>query len=185
MGIELKGKTMGIIGVGNIGFRVAMMAKAFGMDVVLFDPIVLPTRLEQFGRAVELDELLRVSDFISLHVPLTDQTRGMLGAEQFSMMKKSAFLVNTSRGKVVNEPALIEAIKDKRIAGAALDVQANEPLRPDSPLLELDNVIVSPHIAGYTAEAQAHCDRMVQEDIIRFTKGERLRFIANPEVLKK
>lgn len=185
VGIELKGKTMGIVGAGNIGFRVAMMAKAFGMDVLLFDPLILSTRLEQVGRPVELDELLRVSDFISIHVPLTDQTREMFGAQQFKMMKKSAFLVNTSRGKVVNEPALLEALREKRIAGAALDVQANEPLRPDSPLLKLDNVIVSPHIAAYTRESQAHCDRMVEEDIIRFTRGEGLRFIANPEVLKK
>lgn len=185
MGTQFKGKTIGIVGVGSIGSRVAMIAKAFGMDVLLFDPGVLPTRLEQFGRVVELDELLRASDFVSVHAPLTEETRGMLGSEQFGMMKKTAFFVNTARGKIVNEPALIDALREKRIAGAALDVQANEPLRPDSPLLELDNVIVSPHIASYTREAQAYCDRVVQEDVIRFVRGERMRFLANPEVLKK
>jgi D-3-phosphoglycerate dehydrogenase len=154
------------------------------MDVLLFDPGVQPTRLEQLGKVVELDELLKASDFVSVHAPLTDRTRGMFGPEHFRMMKDKAFFVNTARGKIVNEPALIDALRERRIAGAALDVQANEPLHPDNPLLELDNIIVSPHIASYTREAQAHCDRAVQEDVIRF-KGEHMRFLANPEVLKK
>jgi phosphoglycerate dehydrogenase-like enzyme len=185
VGIQLKAKTIGIIGVGSIGSRVAMTAKAFGMEVLLFDPGVLPSRLEQFGKVVELDELLRLSDFVTVHAPLTDQTRGMLGPEHLRMMKKTAFFVNTARGKIVNESALIEALREQAIAGAALDVQASEPLSPDSPLLALDNVIVSPHIASYTREAQAYCDRVVQEDVIRFTKGERMRYLANPEVMKK
>jgi phosphoglycerate dehydrogenase-like enzyme len=185
MGIQLKGKTIGIIGAGSIGSRVAMIAKAFGMNVLLFDPGILPTRLEQFGKVVELDELLRASDFVSVHAPLTDQTRGMLGPEHFRLMKNTAFFVNTARGKIVNEPALIDTLRERRIAGAALDVQANEPLRSDSSLLDLDNVIVSPHIASYTRDAQAYCDRVVQEDVIRFVKGERMRFLANPEVLEK
>jgi len=185
MGIQLKGKTIGIIGVGSIGSRVAMIARAFGMNVLLFDPGILPTRLEQFGKAVELDELLRASDFVSVHAPLTDQTRGMLGPEHFRLMKNTTFFVNTARGKIVNEPALIDALRERRIAGAALDVQVNEPLRSDSSLLDLDNVIVSPHIASYTRDAQAYCDRVVQEDVIRFIKGEHMRFLANPEVLKK
>jgi len=185
MGIQLKGRTIGIIGAGSIGSRVAMIARAFGMDVLLFDPGVLPARLEQFGKVVELDELVKTSDFVSVHAPLTDQTRGMLGQEHFRMMKNTAFFVNTARGKIVNEAALVDALRERRIAGAALDVQANEPLSRDSPLLELDNVIVSPHVASYTREAQAYCDRVVQEDVIRFVRGERMRFLANPEVLKK
>jgi phosphoglycerate dehydrogenase-like enzyme len=185
MGIQLRGKTIGIVGVGSIGSRVAMMARAFGMKVLLFDPGVLPTRLEQFGEVVELDELLNTSDFVTVHAPLTDQTRGMLGPEHFRMMKNTAFFVNTARGKIVDEPALIEALRERTIAGAALDVQASEPLNRDSPLLILENVIVSPHIASFTREAQAYCDRVVQEDIIRFVKGERMRYLANPEVTKK
>jgi phosphoglycerate dehydrogenase-like enzyme len=185
MGIQLRGKTIGIIGVGSIGSRVAMMARAFGMEVLLFDPGVLPSRLEQFGKVLELDELLRLSDFVTVHAPLTDQTRGMLGPEHFRMMKNTALFVNTARGKIVNESALIDALREQAIAGAALDVQASEPLGPDSPLLALDNVIVSPHIASYTREAQAYCDRVVQEDVIRFTKGERMRYLANPEVVNK
>jgi phosphoglycerate dehydrogenase-like enzyme len=185
MGIQLRGKTIGILGVGSIGSRVATIARAFGMDVLLFDPGILPTRLEQFGRVVELEELLKASDFVTVHAPLTNQTRGMLGPEHFRMMKNTAFFVNTARGKIVNEPALIGALRERAIAGAALDVQASEPLSRDSPLLKLDNVIVSPHIASYTREAQAYCDRIVQEDVIRFAKGERMRYLANPEVLKK
>jgi phosphoglycerate dehydrogenase-like enzyme len=185
MGVQLRAKTMGIVGVGSIGSRVAMMARAFGMEVLLFDPGVLRTRLEQFGKVVELDELLKESDFVTIHAPLTDQTCGMLGPEHFRMMKKTAFFVNTARGKIVNERALIEALRERRIAGAALDVQASEPLSRGSPLLTLDNVIVSPHIASYTREAQTYCDRVVQEDVIRFVRGERMRYLANPGVMKK
>lgn len=185
MGSQLKGKTIGIVGAGHIGSRVAMIARGLGMNVVLFDPGVLPTRLDQFGRAVELDELLKISDFVSVHVPLTSKTVGMFAAKQFKMMKSSAMFVNTARGKIVNEPDLIDALRNRAIAGAALDVQANEPLHKDSPLLELDNVIVSPHIASLSKEAQAYCDRIVQEDVIRFAKGERMQFLANPEVLTK
>ena len=185
MGVQLKGKTMGIVGVGHIGSRVATIAKGFGMTVLLYDPILLPTYLEQFGKAVELDELLMQSDVISLHVPLTPQTRGMLAAAQFRKMKKTAIFVNTSRGAVVNEPDLIMALKRNEIGGAGLDVQANEPLQRNSPLLELENVVVTPHIASISREAQEYCDRIVQEEVIRFTKGERLRFVANPEVLKR
>ncbi len=185
MGVQLKGKTIGIVGVGNIGSRVAMIARGFGMNVVLFDPGILSTRLEQFGRVVQLDELLSVSDFVSVHVPLTSQTAAMFGTEQFGTMKRSAFFVNTSRGKVVKEPELIEALKEKRIAGAALDVQAVEPLPASSPLLELDSVIVTPHIASFTREAQEYCDYLVQEEAIRFARDEPLRFVANPQVLKR
>jgi D-3-phosphoglycerate dehydrogenase len=185
MGIQLRGKTIGILGVGSIGSRVATIARAFGMDVLLYDPGILPTRLEQFGRVAELEELLKASDFVTVHTPLTNQTRGMLGPEHFRMMKNTAFFVNTARGKIVNEPALIDALKERAIAGAALDVQASEPLSRESPLLTLDNVIVSPHIASYTREAQAYCDRIVQEEVINFAKGERMRYLANPEVMKK
>ena len=183
MGAQLKGKTIGIVGAGHIGSRVALIARGFGMNVLLHDPILLPTHIEQFGKAVELDELLGASDVVSIHVPLTNQTVGMFASEQFMRMKKGAFLVNTARGKVVNEADLITALKENHIAGAGLDVQANEPLQPGSPLLELDNVVVTPHIASLTREAQQYCDRLVQEEVIRFVKGERMRFVANPAVL--
>jgi len=184
MGMELKGKTMGVVGAGHIGSRVATIAKGFGMKVLLYDPIVLPTYIEQFGKAVEMNELFAESDVISIHVPLTKQTLGMITEKQFRIMKKTAYFVNTSRGTVVNEVDLIRALKEKWIAGAGLDVQAHEPLQPDDPLLELENVIVTPHIASITTDAQQRCDRVVQEEVIRFAKGQRMRFIANPEVLR-
>jgi D-3-phosphoglycerate dehydrogenase len=109
-----------------------MIARSFGMDVLLFDPGVLPTRLEQLGKIVELDELLKASDFVSVHASLTDQTRGMFGPEHFRMMKDTTFFVNTARGKIVNEPALIDALRERRIAGAALDVQARMNPNPES-----------------------------------------------------
>ncbi|HUO42277.1 MAG TPA: NAD(P)-dependent oxidoreductase [Methylomirabilota bacterium] len=185
MGMELKGKTIGVVGAGHIGSRVATIAKGFGMQVLLYDPIVLPTYLEQFGKPVEMDELFRNSDVISVHVPLTKQTLGMISENHLRQMKKTAFFVNTSRGTVVNEADLIRALKEKWIAGAGLDVQAHEPLTRDDLLLTLDNVIVTPHIASISRDAQQRCDQVVQEEVIRFAKGQRLRFVANPEVLHK
>ena len=183
MGVDLKDKTIGIVGVGNIGSRVAMIARAFRMNVVLYDPAVLPTRLEQFGKVVELDELLQVSDFVTVHTPLTQETAHMFGARQFGSMKSNALFVNTSRGKIVNEPDLVDALKRRRIAGAALDVQATEPLPVDSPLLKLDNVIVTPHIGSWTRETQGYCQRLVEEEVIRFIKGQKMRYLANPKAL--
>jgi phosphoglycerate dehydrogenase-like enzyme len=185
MGFDLKDKTIGVVGVGNIGSRVAMIAKGFRMNVVLYDPTILPTRLEQFGKVVELDELLQVSDFVTVHVPLTRETTGMFGVQQFRSMKTSALFVNTSRGKVVNESDLVEVLRERGIAGAALDVQAIEPLPANSPLLTLDNVIVTPHIGSFTIETQTYCQSLVEEEVIRFVKGQRLRFVANPKALAK
>ena len=183
MGIELKGKTIGIVGAGHIGSRVATIAKGFGMQVLLYDPIVLPTYLEQFGKPVEMDDLFKNSDVVSVHVPLTKQTLGMISKNHLRQMKKTAFFVNTSRGSVVNEVDLIRALTERWIAGAGLDVQAHEPLTRDDPLLKLENVIVTPHIASISRDAQERCDRVIQEEVIKFVKGQRLRFIANPEVL--
>ena len=185
MGIELKGKTIGIIGAGHIGSRVAMIARGFGMNVLIYDPIILPTRVEQFGKSVEMDELFKESDIVTVHVPLTDQTQGIISGEQFKQMKKTTIFVNTSRGMVVNEPDLIRALKEKQIAAAGLDVQGHEPLQRDDKLLELDNLIVTPHIASITKEAQSYCDHLVQEEAIRFANGKPLRFVANPEVLRR
>jgi len=185
MGMELKGRTMGVVGAGHIGSRVATIAKGFGMKVLLHDPIVLPTYIEQFGKPVEMDELFTESDVVSVHVPLTKQTLGMITENQFRQMKKTALFVNTSRGTVVNEVDLIKALKEGWIAGAGLDVQAHEPLQRDDPLLGLNNVVLTPHIASISREAQQRCDRVVQEEVIRFARGQRMRFVANPEALRK
>jgi len=185
MGTELKGKTIGIVGAGHIGSRVATIAKGFGMQVLLHDPIVLPTHLELYGKPVEMDDLFKESDIVSVHVPLTKQTLGMITEHHLRQMKKTAFFINTSRGNVVNESDLIRALKEGWIAGAGLDVQAHEPLTRDDPLLSLDNVVVTPHIASISRDAQQRCDRIIQEEVIRFAKGQRLRYIANPAVLSR
>jgi D-3-phosphoglycerate dehydrogenase len=149
-GTDVYGKTLGIIGLGSIGKEVARRASGFDMSLLAYDPYPDHKFVEQWNvRLVGLEELLRESDFITLHMPLIEQTRNLIGADQFSLMKESAFLVNASRGGIVNEEALYQALKEKRIAGAALDVFEQEPLT-GHPLFELPNFIAAPHIAGYT-----------------------------------
>jgi D-3-phosphoglycerate dehydrogenase len=160
-GTELRGKTIGIVGLGRIGGHVAGLARAFGMTVVAHDPYLPPERAAELQvKILPLDQLLAQADVVTLHVALTDQTRHLINAERFSQMKPSAFLVNTARGELVDEAALAQAITGKQIAGAAVDVFAQEPLPADSPLRKLDRVILTPHLAASTAEAQ---DRVSQE----------------------
>ncbi|HXV90339.1 MAG TPA: phosphoglycerate dehydrogenase [Gemmatimonadales bacterium] len=154
-GTELRGKTMGVIGLGRIGAHVAQIARAFGMTVVAHDPFLPAERAAALQiRLLPLEQLLRAADVVTLHVALTDDTRHLINAERLRLMKPTAFLVNTARGELVDEPALAEAVRDKRIAGAAVDVFAVEPLPADSPLRQLDRVILTPHLAASTAEAQ-------------------------------
>ncbi|MEH7483276.1 phosphoglycerate dehydrogenase [Neobacillus drentensis] len=149
-GTDVFGKTVGIIGLGAIGREVARRAKGFGMDILAYDPFPNREYAEQNNiKLVELDELFKSSDFITLHLPLTEQTNGLVGKRQFEMMKNSAFLVNASRGGIVVEADLYNALKNGEIAGAALDVFVEEPLEKH-PLFELPNFIAMPHIAGYT-----------------------------------
>ncbi|MEH7419116.1 phosphoglycerate dehydrogenase [Neobacillus drentensis] len=149
-GTDVFGKSVGIIGLGAIGREVARRAKGFGMDILAYDPFPNREYAEQNHiKLVELDELFKSSDFITLHLPLTEQTNGLVGKRQFEMMKNSAFLVNASRGGIVVEEDLYQALKNGDIAGAALDVFVEEPLKKH-PLFELPNFIAMPHIAGYT-----------------------------------
>lgn len=166
-GMELKGKTLGIVGFGNIGGRVAELASAFGMDILVF------TRsAPAVGKQVTLPELLADSDFVTLHVPLTDETRGLIGAKELGSMKPTAYLINTSRGAIVDETALIAALRNKTIAGAALDVFAREPLSGSSELLKLPNVIVTPHVAADSREGENRASLMIAGDIHRVLQGE-------------
>jgi D-3-phosphoglycerate dehydrogenase / 2-oxoglutarate reductase len=154
-GIELYGKTLGLVGAGRIGATVAKRARAFGMNVVAFDPFINAERAESLGiEAVTLDEVLERADVISLHVPLTDATRGLLGESELKRMKRGAFLVNAARGGVVDEAALYRALTEGWIAGAALDVFEAEPPPPDHPLRSLSNVVLTPHLGAATIEAQ-------------------------------
>jgi len=154
-GTELYGKTLGLVGAGRIGGEVAKRARAFGMQVVAFDPFLIADRAAALGiERAELDDVLRRADVVSLHVPLTDSTTGLLGERELALMKPTAVIINAARGGVVREDELIRALKEKRLAGAALDVFEQEPLPADHPLRALDNVVLTPHLGASTAEAQ-------------------------------
>lgn len=186
-GFELLGKTLGILGLGKIGFRVALRAKAFGLRILAHDAFLSSTHLhvtESGATLVSLDTLLAEADFLSVHLPLTKETRGILNAAAFGRMKKTAFIINTSRGEVLNEPDLLEALKAGRLAGAALDVREKEP-PAESPLHALDQVILTPHTAGLTYEAQEKVVSAVAEDVDRVLNGlPALRFVNFPRPQK-
>lgn len=154
-GVELRGRTLGVVGAGRIGSAVADRCRAFGMRVIVHDPYLSADRLAELRSVViELDQLLAEADVITLHVPLTDETRGLIGESALARMKKGAFLVNLSRGGVVDESALARALIEGRIAGAGLDVYETEPLSPESPLLSAPNLVLTPHLGASTKEAQ-------------------------------
>ncbi|MFB5645312.1 MAG: D-2-hydroxyacid dehydrogenase [Nitrosopumilaceae archaeon] len=171
-GTELKGKYLGIVGCGNIGRRLGRLAKGLNMNIIGFDVIPID---EEFSKDVglmkaDLDTLLQSSDYISLHVPLLDSTKHMINAEKLSLMKNTAKIINTSRGGVIDEDALYEAIKNGKLGGAALDVFENEPAT-DSKLATLDNVILTPHIGAQTKEAQSLAANVIAEKIIQILRG--------------
>ncbi len=174
IGTELFGKTLGVVGFGRIGQRVARICHdAFAMQVLYFDIVEYPDVASQIGaRRVSLDELLRTADIVSLHVPLLPETRGLINEENLRKMKRSALLINTSRGPVVDQEALIRALQEGWIAGAALDVFDPEPLPQDSPLLRLDNVVVTPHMAAHSEEGLVRMGMAVAEDVMRVIRGE-------------
>ncbi|MEM1946287.1 MAG: D-2-hydroxyacid dehydrogenase [Candidatus Caldarchaeum sp.] len=171
MGVELAGKTLGVVGFGRIGRRVAEIAHAVGMKILAYDIIPIPEEvLAKTGtRLTTLEEVLRSSDFITLHVPLTPETHHLINAEKIAMMKPSAILVNASRGEVVDEEALYHALSTGRLAGAGLDVFEREPPF-GSKLLELDNVVVTPHVGAQTHEAQQAAGMMLAQKIIETLK---------------
>jgi D-3-phosphoglycerate dehydrogenase len=179
MGVQLAGKTIGIIGIGRIGSYVAKLSRAFGMRVIGYDPFVAPESALQKGvEWVELERLLREADIISLHVPLTDETYHMIDASKFNLMKDGVMLINTSRGAVIDEVALYEALKGGKVSGAAVDVVEAEPPWK-SKLLELDNVIVTPHLGASTFEAQEIAARDIAEQVLMVLRGEMPRSAVN------
>jgi len=182
MGLEIWQKTLGLIGLGAIGRCVALRAKGFAMKVVAHDPY-WPEEFaaEQGIERVEIEELLKVSDVISIHAPLTPENRGMIDAKALQTMKTTAILINAARGGIVNEADLYHGLKDKVIAGAGIDVFENEP-PSDSPLLELDNVVVTPHTAAFTFEGMNNMSVGVVEQLIEYQKGNKPQFIVNSEV---
>ena len=176
IGTELAGKTLGVLGMGNIGTRVALRARAFDMALLVSDPYIPASNVTAIGgRCVGLDELFRESDFVTLHCPLTDETRHMVAQPQLSLMKRSAYLVNLARGGIVDDEALYRSLAEKRIAGAAIDVFETEPPRKEHPMLRLDNVLLTPHIGGSTYEAQSRGEWGAAEEVMRVLQGEQPR----------
>jgi D-3-phosphoglycerate dehydrogenase len=173
IGVELGGKTLGIVGLGAIGQRVALHAKAFGMDVVYFDAV----RRTEFEASeavtyLGLDSLLQQADFVTLHVPALPETHNLIDAHGLSLMKPTAYLLNLSRGEVLDEGALIEVLRHHRIAGAALDAFCQEPLGAEHPFFTLDNVLLTPHMAGYSREANERTSIAAAEDVARVLTGQ-------------
>jgi lactate dehydrogenase-like 2-hydroxyacid dehydrogenase len=184
LGVDIHYKTLGIVGMGRIGQAVAWRSRGFDMKVLYTDRKRISLELEKMLRVtfVTLDELLRESDFVSLHVPLRRTTRHLIGKKQLEMMKKTAVLVNTSRGPVVDERALVEALKNQVIFAAGLDVYENEPVLAPG-LVGLDNVVVVPHIGSASIDTRSKMATMAAENIMAFFRGEKPPNILNPEVL--
>lgn len=172
-GHELRGRLLGLVGMGLIGRNLARMAVAMGMKVEAFDPYAADLA---FGpdciRAVDLDDLLARADVVSLHCPLTDQTRNLINARTLGLMKPTALLINTARGEIVDEPALLDALRGGAIAGAGLDTFTSEPPSPDNPLWQIDNVVLSPHIGGVTEEARREVSLITCANVIALLNGE-------------
>ncbi|MBR1202470.1 MULTISPECIES: hydroxyacid dehydrogenase [unclassified Bradyrhizobium] len=184
IGNELNEKTVGIVGLGNVGRRIAELCKGLlHMKVIAYDPYLTAEEMaKRGGEKVELDDLLRRADFVSISCPLDSKSRGMIGAREFALMQPHAYFVTTARGFIHDEKALEEALREKRIAGAGLDVWSKEPPPPDHPLLQFDNVLASPHTAGVTREARINMGRIAAEQILDALDGKRPPRIINPEV---
>ncbi|WP_027577782.1 hydroxyacid dehydrogenase [Bradyrhizobium sp. Ai1a-2] len=184
IGNEAQGKTIGIIGLGNVGRRIAELCRGLlHMKVIAYDPYLTAEEMtKRGGEKVELDELLRRADYVSISCPLTKESRGMIGGREFGLMQPHAFFITTARGFIHDEEALEDALRNKRIAGAGLDVWAKEPPPPEHPLLQFDNVLASPHTAGVTREARENMGRIAAEQVLDALDGKRPPRIINPEV---
>ena len=173
-GVEIYGKTLGIIGLGDIGQRLTLRARALGLHVIAYDPVLLPTHWTIVDGGAELktlEEVLALSDFVSVHVPLTADTYHLINAFRLQQMKPSGYLINTARGGVIDEPALLRAIQSGHLTGAALDVREIEPPPLNDPLRQESRILMTPHIAGLTHEAQVRTAQLVAEDVVRVLNG--------------
>jgi len=187
LGWELGGKTVGVIGLGGVGYRVAKRLK-FGFDtnILVYDPYVDEKKVKEVGgKKIDLETLLKKSDLVSLHAKVTDENLGMIGEKEIKLMKPTAYFFNTARAALVDEDALFNALKEKRIAGAGLDVFGSEPVDSDNRFLELDNVTVTPHSGGSTFDSEIRQSLMLAEDIQRYLKKEKTKFLYNPQVFKR
>jgi D-3-phosphoglycerate dehydrogenase / 2-oxoglutarate reductase len=184
MGNDVYGKTIGIVGLGHVGSRIAELCHGlFAMRVLAYDPYLTAAECEgRHAVKVSLEELLRESDFVSINCPLTAETRGMLGAAQFALMRRNAYFISTARGHIHDETALAEALQNRSIAGAGLDVWATEPPPREHPLLQFDNVLVSPHTAGVTRETRHNMGKIAATQVVDAIDGKPVKRIVNPDV---
>ena len=182
-GIELRGKTLGLVGLGAVGGTVSKLATSMGMEVLAYDPFAGAEGQRKSGALlVSLEHLLKESLFLSLHAPATDATTGLIGEGELGAMIKGAYLINTAFYEMVKEDALVKALASGRLAGAALDVHESHPISPTSPLLKLDNVLLTPHVGGGTAETVQRHSTMILKDIERHLQGVKPLNLANPKV---
>ena len=182
MGTGLKGKVLGVLGLGNLGSQVATVGRAFGMSVIAWSQNLTEERANQMGAdLVGKDELLSRSDVLTIHLVLSDRTKGLIGHRELGLMKPTSYLVNTSRGPIVEEEALVEALRNGAIAGAGLDVFDREPLPLDHPLRQLSNTVITPHMGYVTTETYRVFFGHAVEDILAFLQGRPIRILASPE----
>jgi len=183
---ELQGKTIGLVGFGYIGQLVAQKLSGFQVNILVFDPYVSEEVIKKYhAKKVTINDLLKNADFVSLHVKMSKETKNIIGEKELSLMKKNAYLINTARAGLIKEDALYHVLKEKKIAGAALDVFWQEPIGKNSRWLELDNVTLTTHIAGTTKEALTKSPYLLVEDINKLLENKEPKFVVNPEVLKK
>ena len=183
---RIRGQTLGLLGVGHIGSAVATRAQGFGLRVLAYDPYVSGNIARELGvELVDLDTLISQADYLSVHVPLNENTQGMIGKETFAKMKPTAFLINVARGRIVNQAALCQALQQGEIAGAALDVLETEPPKSEDPITGLDNVVLTPHSAWYSEESRAEMRRRAVGQVISVLKGELPYSLVNREVLQQ
>ena len=187
MGRELRDRTLGVVGLGGIGRKAIELLRGFGMKQPLaFDPFLNPEAAAASGaRLVSLDELLRTSDFVSIHCPLTEKTRGLIDARELALMRPDAYLLNTARGGIVDEDALYDALKQRRIAGAALDCFAQEPVTSPHRFGELENVLLAPHSIAWTGEMFRDIGRAACQVMLDLSRGVKPRGVLNPEVFDR
>ena len=180
---EIKGKTLGLVGYGHIGSILAEMSAAIGMKVIVYDPFVQPQTIKEKGYQyeAEIDEVMKAADIVSVHVPLTEKTRGMIGEKELRLMKPTGIVINCARGGIVDEEALGNALENNWIHSAATDVFANEPVTPAEPLFQHDHMIVTPHMAGQTKEAASGVATMAAEGVMAVIRGERWPKVCNPK----
>jgi D-3-phosphoglycerate dehydrogenase len=181
-GVELSGRTLGLVGLGAVARETAKRLRGWDMRILAYDPYVTDEVAASVGAELtDLETVMRESDFISIHLPVTEETKGLVSAEMIGMMKPTAFFINTARAATIDEEAVLKALQEKKIAGGGFDVFAKEPLPEDSPFLELDNVVMTPHLGGATDDVATNHSRMAYEDIQSFLKGETPVRAVNPE----